>query len=200
MLATFLLLAAPAGAHGGEGEVEITSVTRDGDQVTVVAHVRYLEDGHGVPDATVTVVVDDGTPVPMEAGAEEGDYTATVAAPPGAAVRVTSVEPAATAEGTAPEAADDPGTTDTTAGPDPTTTAATDGTTADGATDEGTTDGGTADDEATTTPTPVADDDGSDGGISPVVIGAIVAVVLAAVVTGAILLTRKPSDGEGSAS
>ncbi len=204
VLATLLVLAAPAGAHGGEGEAEITSITRDGDQVTVVAHVRYIEDGHGVPDATVTVVVDDGTPVPMEAGAEEGDYTATVAAGPGAAIRVTSVEPATTAEGTAPAAADDPATTEASTGSDPTTTATTDaGTTDDttddgaGSADEGSADGG---EDGATAPSPASDDEGSDDGISPVVIGAIVAVVLAAVVTGAILLTKKPTDDARSGS
>lgn len=98
-----LVLASPAGAHGGEGQLDITSIAREGDEVTLTAHVIYIADGHGVPDATLTVVVGDGTPVPMAPGAADGDYTATVPAPPGAAIRVTSVEPAVTAETTAPD-------------------------------------------------------------------------------------------------
>jgi len=188
--AVLLLSAGPTGAHGGEGEAEITSITRSGDDVTVVAHVIYVEDGHGVPDATVTVVVDDGTPVPMAAGAEEGDYEVTVAAPPGAAIRVTSVEPATTAEVAAPPAEEATTTTEastTTSEAETTTEAPADG-------DE---------DAATTTPTPVPDDADSDddGGISPIVIGAIVAVVAAVGVMAAILLWKKPDgttdlDGE----
>lgn len=179
-LAAVLLLATPAGAHGGEGETEITSVTRDGDDVTVVARVTYVEDGHGVPDATVTVVVDDGTSVPMEAGDEEGDYEVTVPASPGATIRVTSVEPATSAEATAPPAAEASTESTTTTEAEPTTAAP----------DAG-------DDEGAATSTPVSDEDvadGGDDGISPVVIGAIGAVVLAAVVAGIIMLGKKPSD------
>lgn len=183
-LAVLVLAGAPAAAHGGPGEMEITSITRDGDDVTVAVRLIFTGDGDGVPDATVTVVVDDGTPVPMEAGTEEGDYQATVTAAEGATIRVTSVEPPTTAEGTAP-AADETATTE--AGS--TTTA-----------DETTTEApATTEADATTTPTPVPDEVTSDddGGISPVVIGAVVAVVLAAIAMAVILLgKKKPSADE----
>lgn len=185
-LTAILLAAMPAGAHGGDGEAEITSVTREGDQVVVVAHINYVEDGHGVPDATVTVVVDDGTPVPMEAGAEEGDYEATVPAEPGATIRVTSVEPATTAEVAAP-AADDPTTTAATETTEATTTTAADTTTT--ALDAESADGA---DTPVTAPEDV-DGDSDDSNGSLIVI-AVVAVVLAAIVA-AVVLRRKPADG-----
>jgi dipeptidyl aminopeptidase/acylaminoacyl peptidase len=186
LAAVLLLAASPAGAHGGEGQVEITSITRDGDDVTVVAHLIYVEDGHGVPDATVTVVVDDGTPVPMAAGAEEGDYEVTVPAPAGAAIRVTSVEPATTAETAAPAAEEETTTTTEASTTTAETTTTVNPTTGDVEPADGDEDG------SATTPAPADSDD--DGGISPIVIGAIVAVVVAVGVTAAILLWKKP-DG-----
>jgi hypothetical protein len=186
-LAAVLLAASPVAAHGGEGEVEITSVTRDGGQVTVVAHVIYVEDGHGVPDATVTVVVDDGTPVPMEPGAEDGDYQATVAAAPGATIRVTSVEPATAAEAPAP-AADDPTTSAAPDTTDATTTTAADTTTTalDSESDDGA--------EAPVTAPEDLDGDTDDSSSSLIVIAVIAIVVLGAIVA-AVLLRRKPSAG-----
>jgi cobalamin biosynthesis Mg chelatase CobN len=185
-LATLLLLAvAPAGAHGGDGEAEITSVTRDGGQVTVVAHVKYVEDGHGVPDATVTVVVDDGTPVPMEAGAEEGDYQATLPAAPEATIRVTSVEPATTAEATAPAAAD------------PTTTAATETSEASPTTAADTTTTAIdSDDDASAPVTAPEDVDGdSDDSSSSLIVIAVIAIVVLAAIVAAVVLRRKPAGG-----
>lgn len=192
VLAAVLLAAVPVGAHGGDGQSEITSVTRDGDEVTVVAHISYVADGHGVPDATVTVVVDDGTPVPMDPGAEEGDYQATVTAPPGATIRVTSVEPATSAEVAAPDTEEPtttaaPETTETTEAP---TTTAPEPTAVDGD-DEASTPATTADD---------VDDDSDDSDGSPILI-AVIAIVVVAAVVAAIVLRRKPaggSDGDGA--
>ena len=205
-LAVLVLAGAPAAAHGGEGVIEVTSITRSGPVVTVDAHLRYVEDGHGVPDATVTVVVDEGTPIPMDPGPEEGDYTAAVPAPPGAAIRVTSVEPATTVDAVAPEVDDTPTTTeaapDTTEEGSTTTEEGSPTTEADSTTSAAPDTTEADDDEATTTPTPVPDEGASDddGGISPIVIGAIVAVVLAAVVMAVILLGKRtpPTDGSGS--
>lgn len=187
LIAVLLLAAPPAGAHGGEGEMEVTSVTRDGADVTVAVRLIFVDDGHGVPDATVTVVVDEGTPVPMDPGATEGDYEATVTAPAGAAIRVTSVEPATTAEAVAPEEDEAP-----------TTTAST--TTAPPETDDDDQAPATTEDEADDTTTPSDDeaDDSDDGGVNPVVIGAIVAVVAAAGAMAAILLWKRPDETAGS--
>lgn len=183
-LATLLLFAAsPASAHGGEGQIEITSMTRQGSDVTVVAHVIYIADGHGVPDATVTVVVGDATPVVMEPGAADGDYQATVAAAEGDVIRVTSVEPEVSTEATAPP-------------PDETTTTSEATTTSSLTTEPQTTEPiGEDDASAPTTTTPAPDDD-SDGGGNAVVIVAVLVVLVAAVVTAAILLTNRRSSRE----
>lgn len=54
------------------------------------------------------------------------------------------------------------------------------------------------DESAGTTPTPVPDEDASDdGGIRPIVIAAVVAVVLAGVVTAVIGPGTKPSADDG---
>ncbi|HEV7722175.1 MAG TPA: hypothetical protein VGO60_12870 [Iamia sp.] len=181
-LAAVLLLAAPpAGAHGGPGEMEITSITRSGDDVTVTVHLIFTGDGDGVPDATVTVVVDDGLPVTMEPGAEEGDYTVTVPADDGAAIRVTSVEPATTAEGSAPAA----GATETTAGSTTTPEASTTTSGEDPPTTQA---------PADTAPEPngideAPDDDGGGGGSTAVLV--VVAVVIVAALGAAFYLRRK---------
>jgi hypothetical protein len=172
----------PAAAHGGEGKAEVTT-TRSGDDVAVSVRITYEGDGHGVPGATVTVVVDDGTPSEMAAGPEEGVYEATIRAEPGATIRVTSVDPATSTEVLAPEAAE----------PVPTTAA------------EATTPSSTTETESTTTPT--ADEESSapvtertssasddDSGSNTVVIVAIAAVLLAAIVAALIVFRKTPAD------
>lgn len=183
LLAVILLAATPASAHGGDGEVTVTTSREDGgDEVTVLARVIYVDDGHGVPDATVTVVVDDGTPTPMEAGATEGDYTATVTAAAGATIRVTSVEPATSTEVAAPEV-DAPSTT----------TEATTTTEAPTSTEAPTTTGVPADEEdAAVAPTAATDEADDDGGSAGLVVGGVVAVLVVAGVIAAVLLRRKP--------
>lgn len=190
LVAALLLGAAPVGAHGGEGRSEITSITRSGGDVTVVARITYVEDGHGVPDATVTVVVDDGTPVPMEPGAEEGEYQATVPAPEGAAIRVTSVEPATSAEATAPAAADETTTTSATAGETTTTAAETLATDPSSPADD---DAPLDDDEV---PEPNALDEAPEGGRGNLIVIAVIAVVVVAALVAAFVLRRKPPAGD----
>ena len=180
-----MIATTPAGAHGGEGQVDVTSLTRDGDNVTVTVHVIYIADGHGVPEATVTLVVDGGTPVPMGPGAADGDYTATVPAPSGAAMRITSVEPAVTVEATAPET---PPTT-TEAPTSTTTTASTD--TSDPATTEDT----PAVDEAAAAG-PSDPDASSDDGTSAVLVGGLIALVVIVGAAVAFIVLRKPSPDQ----
>lgn len=191
-LAVLLLAATPAGAHGGPGQVEVTSTSRDGDQVTLTVHLKYVEDGHGVPDATVTAVVDDGTPVPMEDGAEEGDYTVTVRAAEEATIRVTSVEPATSLELPAPSADETPTTTSEPTGSTTASTEAETTTTSTEATDE------SGEEPATTeaAAAPTDDAEGGDGGgsSSGLIIGAVVAIVAAAGVVAALVLRKKPAD------
>ncbi len=182
-----LFAGAPAGAHGGDGQMEVTSLERDGDDVTITVHLSYVADGHGVPDATVTVVVDDGTPAPMTAGATEGDYAATVVAAPGATLRVTSVEPPVTVDATAPEAA----TTTTT---ETTTTAGSDTTDAPATTDATTT---TAPADGSTTSTPATDAEDDDGG-NGLVIGGLIALVVVAAAAVAVVVLRKPTPDADS--
>lgn len=192
--AVFLLASAPASAHGGEGKVEIIALTRQGADVTVVAHVIYLADGHGVPDATVTVVVGESTPVVMEPGAGEGDYQATVPAAEGDVIRVTSVEPEVSTEATAPPVA---AATTTTSEAATTTSTITEAPSSGAAVDE-------RQEAAATTPTPVLTgetDDGSDGSTNVVVIVAILVVLVAAGAMVAILLAnRKPPADNATSS
>jgi len=185
-LAVLVLAGAPAAAHGGEGEIEVTSVTRSGDEVTVTAHLKYVEDGHGVPDATVTVVVGEGTAVPMGPGAEEGDYTVTVPAAPGTAIRVTSVEPATTAEATAPETAETGSSTT-----EPTSTTAAEATTTDG----GPTTPTNAEGEAV--PGPGGIDDAPEDLTGKLIASAIAVVVLVALAVAVVVLRKRPSADEG---
>lgn len=186
-LATLLLLASsPASAHGGEGQIEITSLTRQGSEVTVVAHVIYVADGHGVPDASVTVVVGEDTPVVMEPGAADGDYQATVPAAEGDVIRVTSVEPEVSTEATAPP----PAETTTTSEPTSSTSTTTEAQTTES----------TVEDEGAAGPTPVPDagsDDDSGGGSNLVVIIAVLVVLVAAGVTVALFLTNRSSSLDG---
>lgn len=121
-LAMVLGAADPAAAHGGDAEMTVT-LTRTGEDVEAIVTLIYVDDGHGVPDATVTVVVDDGTPTTMTAGAEEGEYLATVTADPGTTLRFTSVDPPASVTETAP-AAEEPADPGSTTAPTPDTTAA----------------------------------------------------------------------------
>ena len=179
-----LLCTGPAAlAHGGEGQMEVTSITRDGDQVTVAVHLIAIDDGHGLPDATVTVVVGDATAVPMEPGAEDGDYQATVVAEAGAPIRITSVEPPTTAEATAPPMAEE--TTSTVATTAPETTEAPESTVE-------TTPTTVAEEEAAD---PVADqeiDGGSDDSrMSWALIGGIAVLAVALVAVAIILFGRK---------
>jgi hypothetical protein len=163
LAALVLLVAAPAGAHGGDAEMTVTSASRAGDDVDLVVHLVYVEDGHGVPDATVTAVVDGATPVTLEPAATEGDYAGTVTAAPGTTIRITSVEPTVTVEAEAPPAAEVPASSTEAAAPTTTTEAATTTT-------------------ATEAPAPAADEDGDDGSLLPaVVIGLVALVVVAAV-------------------
>jgi hypothetical protein len=187
LAAVLLLAATPAGAHGGEGQVEVSSITRDGDDVTVVARLTYLEDGHGVPDATVTVVVGDGTPVPMEPGTEEGDYQVTVPADEGATIRVTSVEPATTVEATAPAAEE----TSTTGETSTTTTAET--TTADAGPTTPTNEDGVA------VPGPNGIDEAPDDETGSVILIAVLAVLAVAAVVVAVIVfvVKKPTPDDG---
>jgi cobalamin biosynthesis Mg chelatase CobN len=166
-----LLLAAPAAAHEGEASFTDVAVDAAGDgQVTVTVHLAYEQDGHGVPDATITAVVEGATPVTLQPGGDEGTYTGTLAAPPGAQVRITSVDPAATAEAVAPEASGG-----TTTAPEATTTTAA-------------APSSTIVAPSTTAPSSEAGDD--DDGISPLVLGGIVVVVAAVGMTAAVVLRR----------
>lgn len=163
----------PAGAHGGDGQMELVSAVRgDGDAVDLTVRLTYVEDGHGVPDATVTAVVGDAAAVPLAAAGDEGDYAGTVDAAPGATIRVTSVEPVVTLDVAAPDA-----TTTTTAATtttDPTTTGSS-------TTTEATT---TTEAATTTAPTPpqqggaviVDDDDGLSTGVILAIGAGVVAV------------------------
>lgn len=181
VVAAALLLAAPAGAHGGEASfTQVMALRTDTDAVQVTAELVYRADGHGVPDATVTAVVDGGTPVALEPSpGEEGLYVGTIDAPGGATIRVTSVDPAATGEAVAPEEAAAPSSTE---GATSTTAAETTTTALPPATTE-------------VTPTDAASDDGDDG--LPVgLVGAGAVVVLAAVVAGVVLVRRTGDAAE----
>lgn len=182
-LAVAILAAAPASAHGGEGLAELTSVTRDGDQVTVTVRLTWVGDSDGVPDASITAVVGGGTPVAMTPGATTGDYTATLPAAPGEVIVVTSAAPAVSLEVPAPEATPAP----TTAPAETTTTVA----------DESTTTAPPTTEAATTTTDPDAAAEAGltgedDGGSATLVIGAAVAIVGAAVVIAVLVMWKKP--------
>lgn len=176
---------APAAAHGGDGVIEVVTTVREGDDVRVRVRLTYEADGHGVPDATVTAVVDGDTPVPLEAEDQEGLYSGAVPAQPGATIRITSVEPATSVDVEAPPLEDDfpvlpsgPEVTEST-----TTAPTTEATTTTAAEDSG-------------APATVTDEGGSDDDSNalPLVIGG---VVVAGLVAGlAVVLTRKGSDDD----
>lgn len=181
-MAVVALVGSPAGAHGGEGEMAVDSSVREGDAVTFTVRITYVDDGHGVPDATVTAVVvgGSGAPTSFAPTAEEGVYTGTVAVAPGATVRFTSVEPATSTEVVAPEAAS------TTAPPTTTTpTTTTPSTTAPATTVPTTTD--ETDDAAA--PIAATDDD-DDSSSTPLVLGAI-AIAIVALGLGTVVLARR---------
>lgn len=158
VVATFLValtgaaaLAPAAGAHGGPGTLEVVSTEpqADGTSVKVTVQLAFAKDGHPAADATVTVVgeLEGGgaapafTPVTLTASGPEGQYSGVVPIPsPGTwNLRVTSVEPPATAttqvstaattrteESTAAPSTSAPATTTTVAEADGTTDAAKD--------------------------------------------------------------------------
>ena len=177
---------APAAAHGGDGVLEVVTTIRDGDDVFVRVRLTYEADGHGIPDATVTAVIDGETPVPLAAEEQEGLYSGAVPAQPGDVIRISSVEPATSVEVDAPALEEEfpvlpsgeEATSTTTA---PTTEATT------------TTE---ADDE-TAAPATVTDEGGSDDDTNalPLVLGG---VAVAGLVAGlAVVLTRKsPKDDD----
>ncbi|WCO67360.1 hypothetical protein PO878_01340 [Iamia majanohamensis] len=173
-----------AGAHGGDGEMTLVSATRGaGDEVDLTVELIYVEDGHGVPDATVTAVVGDSAAVTLAATAAEGQYQGVVEAPAGSTIRVTSVEPVTTLEVPAPVAAatTEAPTTSTTEAP--TTTAAP------------TTEPAPTTTEAPTTDVVVEDDD--DGGLSTgvlVAIGAGVVVIAGLGIWAALNLGKGRED------
>jgi len=104
-----LALVAPsvAGAHGGEARLDLLEAEAVPGGVELAVRVTYVNDGHGASDATVTAVVVDpddpdapGTPVSLPATGEEGVHGGLVSTPrPGTwTIRLTSVEPTASAE------------------------------------------------------------------------------------------------------
>lgn len=189
-LALFGSAPGPAGAHGGEGELQVVSAERDGDGEAVAVTVRltYVADGHGVPDATVTAVAGDAAATPLEPGDEEGLFTGSVEAPVGATIRVTSVDPVVSIETEAPPAAPAPTTTGTSPDDDTTTTTGSEPTTEVPATETPATAPGDA--------SRVTGDDDSSMRIA--VIGGGVALLGAAGVIAAVVIARKP-DGDTAA-
>lgn len=178
----------PASAHGGEGQLDVTSSTREGDDVTISVFLTYVGDGHGVPGASITLVADGATPIPMQAGSEDGDYTATVAAAPGALIRVTSVAPVVTVDVTAPPAAE---TTTTQATSDGTTSSSPQSTSA-----PTTTDATETTEVAAAVPTQASG--GDDQGGNGLIIAGLVVLVLAAVLPVTIIVLRKPTISPSS--
>ena len=159
-----------AGAHDGEGKIEVVSAEAAGDgTVAYRLKVTYVADGHLAPEATITALIvdpaDPQAPQPL-AKIEEGIYGGSVTFPrPGpTTVRFTSLRPIASLE--IPQEAPTPTTT---------TTIATSSTT--------TTDRTTASPEG-------AGDEGSSSSALPLVAGA--AAVLAG---GGLLLFRRRGTG-----
>jgi hypothetical protein len=181
------VLAGPAAAHGGAGTLEVVSTEpqADGASVKVTVQLSFAKDGHPAEDATVTVVGElagpDGdaapgfTPVTLTASGPEGQYVGTVPIPgPGTwNLRVTSVEPPATATTQVSVAAV------ASTGGSPTTTAP------DGAT--------------TTTQASAGSgqDDGSSSMVPALVAGAVGGAVAAGV--AGVVLRRRRSAGQGDA-
>lgn len=179
-------IGSPALAHGGDGAIEVVTTIRAGDDVQITVRLTFVADGHGIPDATVTAVVEGQTPVPLEADDQEGLYSGAVPAQPGDVIRISSVEPPTSVELEAPALEDEfpalpsgPEVTATTTEPDATTT-----TGADEA----------PDDEDAAPATVTEDDDGDGSSALPIVIGGVVVVGLVAGLGFA--LTRKGGDDE----
>lgn len=186
------IAAAPAGAHGGPGQLDVVSATRGaGDAVDLVVSLTYVNDGDPVTDATVTAVVGDAAAVPLTAGDEEGQYQGGVDAPPGSTIRLTAVEPVATLEIPAPGG----GVTTTTEAP----------TTTPAPTTEAPTTTATPTTEATTTTGPVPggtavivedDDDGLPTGVLIGIGGAVAVVGAAAVFIAYTMGQRRKAEGD----
>lgn len=181
-------LAAPAWAHGGPGKLVVVSTEpqADGTSVKVTVQLNFAEDGDPAADATVTVVgeLQGGgsspafTPVTLTAAGPEGQYAGVVPIPgPGTwNLRVTSVEPPATATTQVSTAA----------------TSRTDGSSAATATTATPTSSTT-----TTVPAGTKDDEGSNLLVKVVPV-AVVAGALAALVVGLRRRSAAGSSGTGS--
>ena len=189
MVVLAVVAASPASAHGDEGVLQVVSATPSGTSSVVTVKLTYENDGEPVADATVTVAGDNGagselTPVTMQPGATDGDFTATVDFPaPGTwTLRVTSVKPEAALTLTQAIASDPQVTTEAAGGSGPaaegSTTITTD--TVDGGVPEITAEAASAQDE--------------DSG-SPVwwIVGGIAAV--AAVAIGVVFVARGRNQG-----
>jgi len=106
-LVVWVPAAPPAGAHGGPAELQVVVVEPGPQSVRVEVRVVYVNDGHGVDDAAVTVAGESGgvqlTPVLLEPTGVEGTYAGVVGLPtPGTwTLRATSAEPTATQSFTA---------------------------------------------------------------------------------------------------
>lgn len=191
---SLILIGAPASAHGGDGELRDIGLVRQGDATGVEVSVVlvYVADGHGIPDATVTATVDGGTPVTLTP-AGEGTYTGTIDnAPPGATVRITSVEPPVTAEGMAPPV---DGPASTTAPP-----GSTEAPTTKPRPDPPTTDAATSTTEAGASTVTDKDDGGGGSTGMIVVLGGAIAIVGALGVITALKLTGRAPDDERRAA
>lgn len=181
----------PASAHGDDGQLELVSDARNpggGTTVDLVVRLTYVNDGDPVADATVTAVVGEANVTPLDAGKEPGLYQGAVDAPPGTAIRITSVEPVVTLDVDAPPigAATNPSTTTTAATEGPTTTESSTTTTESSATSTTAAQG-----QAVL----VDEDDGRSGG-ALVAIGVGGAAVVAAGVFAAYKLGQNKDDDE----
>lgn len=121
--ALLLALAAPAGAHGGDGNLAVQP-TRHGLTVEYVTRLTFVSDGHPADEATVTVTATGpGTVAPVALAPQgDGNYTGTVTFPAAGTwtVVLESTNPTARVEQTQVVADDAP--TTTTAAPTTTTT------------------------------------------------------------------------------
>jgi len=191
VLALLGLTASAASAHSDDGKFELVSATPDGPASVVTVKLLYTDDDP-VTDATVTVAGDDGTgatltPVTLQAGTAEGEFTGTVDFPaPGTwNLRVTSVKPAAELTLTQEISADTQVTTEGSGGAaDPSVPS----TTVAGSTPT-TVDSGVPEITAKDT------SDTSDGGSSPVwwILGVVAAVV--AVALGVLFVAKGRNQG-----
>lgn len=179
-----LCAAAPAGAHGDEGEMTVTKLEQTGPTtVEIQVGIVYEGDEHLAEDATVTAVLSgpDGASVGPVQLTRTGDttslYGATVEVPTGGdwSVTVDSEEPTATA--TQSVSVSESSTTTTSAAP--------------------TTDGGSttvAPAEVTTTREQVStEEDADDEGLSPALIVGACLVLAGIVIGGAVLVARSRS-------